>query len=109
MVHLIDKDPLVAEIERRIKFQQTCIKTAYRLTGKAEEEIILEYNQLLSFLDTLEVKEVDLDKEIKKVQRSYKTIDEYDGYPCTMYARGIELIAKHFFELGLRVNNEKEK
>ena len=57
MAQYIDKDALVAEIERRIKFQQTCIKTEYRLTGKAEEEIILEYKQLLSFLDTLEVKD----------------------------------------------------
>ena len=72
---LIDKDALVAEIEKRIKFQQTCIKTEYRVTGKAEEEIILEYKQLLSFLDTLEEKEVDLEKFTEKIntfQARYK-------------------------------------
>ena len=55
------------------------------------------------------MKEVDLDKEIKKVQRKYKTIEEYEGYPCTMYADNIEWIAKHFFELGMSVSNKEEK
>jgi hypothetical protein len=45
---------------------------------------------------------VDLKKEIKEVQRKYKTIEEYEGYPCTMYANDIEWIAKYFFELGLK-------
>jgi hypothetical protein len=51
------------------------------------------------------VKEVDLKKEIKEVQRKYKTIEEYEGYPCTMYANSIEWIARHFFELGLKAQN----
>ena len=76
MAHLIDKDALVAEIERRIKFQQTCIKTGYRLTGKAEEEIILEYNQLLSSLSSLEVKEVDL-KKLGEIARHLIAVKEH--------------------------------
>ena len=60
------------------------------------------------FLDTLEVKEVDLEKEIQKIQRNYKTIEEYEGYPCTMYADGIEWIARHFFELGLKAQKGEE-
>jgi len=46
-----------AEIERRIAFQKECIKNSCRLTGRPEEEIILEYKQLLSFINSLEVKE----------------------------------------------------
>lgn len=38
----------------------------------------------------------DLDEEIKKMQRRYKTVDEYEGYPATIYAPQIEYIAKHF-------------
>lgn len=57
MAQYIDKNALVAKIQKQLKFQQTCIETGYRLTGKAEEEIILEYNQLLSFINTLEVKD----------------------------------------------------
>lgn len=52
--------------------------------------------------NSIEVKEVDLDKEIQEVQRKYRTIEEYEGYPCTMYAGSIEWIARHFFELGLK-------
>ena len=63
--------------------------------------------ELMNFIDTLETKEVgepskNLEKEIQEVQRNYKTIEEYKGYPCTMYADDIEWIAKHFFELGLK-------
>lgn len=100
MTQYISKDALVAEIEKRLKFQQTCIKTGYRLTGKAEEEIILEYNQLLSFLDTLEVKEVDLDKEIELVKGDYEQVD-------VAWNNDFDFIAKHFFELGLKLKGEK--
>ncbi len=41
-------------INKRIKFQQTCIKNEYRLQGKPEEEIIAEYKQLLHFIDKIE-------------------------------------------------------
>jgi hypothetical protein len=51
-------------------------------------------------------KEVYLDSEIKNIQKQYKTIDEYDGYPATIYASGIERIARHFFELGLKAQNQ---
>ena len=51
-------------------------------------------------------KEVDLEEEIKEVQHDYKTIEEYEGYPCTMYANDIEWIARHFFELGMQVSNK---
>lgn len=47
-----------------------------------------------------------LEQEIKKVQRKYKTIDEYNGYPTTIYSNDIEFIARHFFELGLNESKE---
>lgn len=91
---LINKDALVAEIEK--------IKKEECLTDTYEGRIKLFYfERFLSFLNSLEVKEVELEKEIKNVQRKYKTIDEYEDYPCTMYANDIEWIAKHFFEFGL--------
>ena len=57
MAHYIDKDALVAEIER--------LKSIYN----DDENIyyVAKYNiliDILSFLDTLEVKKVDLEKEI---------------------------------------------
>lgn len=101
MTHLIDKAAVVAEIKRIDKsigsdrflseYEQGC--------NQGKEDVC---DDLLSFIDTLEVKEVDLNKEIKEVQRKYKTIEEYEGYPATIYSNSIEWIAKHFFELGLK-------
>lgn len=55
MKHLIDKSVLIAEIEKRIKGLRDC--HADTIAGYAGEISGLE--RLLSFLDTLEVKEVD--------------------------------------------------
>lgn len=99
MEQYILKSALVAEIERRRKDW----RYGSSIEAKFKRE---ECDDILSFLNTLEVKEVDLEKEIQEVQRNYKTIEEYEGYPCTMYAKGIEWIARHFFELGLKTKGE---
>ena len=105
MTQYISKSALVAEIERRKQVAFGWMETAPNDAIEAEIELC---DNILSFIDTLEVKDVDLDKEIKEVQHKYKTIDEYEGYPCTMYANGIEWIAKHFFELGLKAQKGKD-
>lgn len=57
----------------------------------------IELKGLLSFLDTLEVKEVDLEKEINEwLLRGGITDTRYDEY-CD---DDIIATAKHFFELG---------
>ena len=58
---LIDKDVVVEEIGRRIKGLQDC--HADTVEGYAGE--ISGLKRLLSLLDTYEVKEVDLEKELK--------------------------------------------
>ena len=80
---LIDKDVLVAEIERRIKVLQ---KNLYE-----NHKTICHLASLKQSLDTLEVKEVDLEKEIDKID---------DAIPGKR--EDIEYIAKHFFELGIK-------
>lgn len=92
MVHLIDKDAVVAEINRVLNSYDPNEITSGRYALVS----------LRDFINTLEVKEVDLEREIKEVQRNYKTIDEYEGYPAHIYSSDIELIAKHFFGLGLK-------
>lgn len=81
-MELIDKSALVAEIERRVKEHHSgylvCLK------------------DMLSFLDTLEVKEVDLEKEYDN--EFFK--DPIFGKLVNRNA-GIS-IAKHFFEFGLK-------
>lgn len=66
-------------------------------------EVGVELARDIRYKENVETKEVDLEKEIKEVQREYKTIEEYEGYPCTMYANDIEWIARHFFELDIHV------
>ena len=95
----ISKDKVVTTIER---LQDECEEQ-----GDNNGVELLE--KLFNKIDSLEVKEVDIEKEIKEVQRNYKTIEEYEGYPCTMYANNIEWIAKHFFELGFKTSQKGEK
>lgn len=59
MAHLIDKDALVAEIERRKQVAFGWMETAPNDAIEAEFELC---DDILSFLDTLKVKEVDIDK-----------------------------------------------
>ena len=92
MEQYISKSALAAEIERRIKGLKEC--HADTVPGYAGE--ISGLKRLLSFLDTLEVKEVDLEKE-------YKDFVEEDSV-YNKLVNGIvgKAIAKHFFELGLK-------
>lgn len=90
---LIDKDAVVAEIERRkhklldnIMFEhdkEWVVRTAHQL------------NRIIMFLDTLEVKGVDLEKEIDKVWNT-----DYEDFGIS--ADDFYRVAKHFFELGLK-------
>ena len=57
------------------------------------------YEDLLSFLDTLEVKEVDLEKEIEKSLKRHSML--------AVGKKDFTDIAKHFFELGLAQKGEK--
>ena len=90
MAHLIDKDALVAEIDRQ--------KIGYNTDGKHS----VEYNtirKILDIIDTLEVKEVDLEKEVELWYGEYAGNRRFDwnGF------------AKHFFELGLKLKEKEEK
>ena len=53
---------------------------------------------VLSFFDTLEVKEVDLEKEAERFVQT-KEFAECKGSP-------VMVLAKHFFELGMSVSNQ---
>ena len=63
----------------------------------AKEE---ETKEILSIIDSLQEEPVseDLEEEIKKMQRRYKTIEEYDGHYAPLYASDIEYIARYFVE-----------
>ena len=105
---LIDKDALVAEIER--------LKTIYNEDGNIHH--IAKFNilvDILSFIDTLEVKEVDLETLIEDyinshfsegsdggmISDSHKALGGVSYYDLTEFA-------KHFFELGIKTVQKGE-
>lgn len=86
MAHLIDKDALVAEIERLMT-----------------PECGYSMNKLLDYIDTLEVKEVDLEKECDNWRHNHfhgRRDKEASGEYLERVSQ-LEL-AKHFYELGLK-------
>ena len=90
MTQYIDKDDLVAEIER-IEYETNYEPFIDEVLGKR-----FVCKSLLSFIDTLEVKEVDLEEEIDKWYNT-KASKEFEN----VFYGDIEECAKYFFELGL--------
>ena len=102
MKHLVDKDDIVAEIERRIKtLNERLIKRP--ISSPTLEKLIEENKKVLFFLNTLEVKEVDLEKELSDLDKDIKefvTTEEFENESTT--AGHYWVIAKHAFLLGLK-------
>ena len=95
-MELIDKAAIVTEIERRIKERDFQMKSGCWVSST------YMYEDLLDFLDTLEVKDVDLEKEYEE----YVVDDPVLNKLVNRYA-GI-CIARHFFELGLNAKEDKQ-
>lgn len=106
---LIDKSALVAEITKRAKEGEIAGRD---FPSSAIFGLTRAYKNVLSFLDTLEVKDVDLEKEIKDYFNNQPIITRSKGIDYQLIPSGEE-IAKHFFELGIQQskndNNNEEK
>lgn len=92
---LIDKERVVAEIEKRIQ-ELHPTNTHKMQVGEMDRDVLMWLNALTwvkKVIDTLEVKEVDLDFE----QELYKAFGQVKDFTLGMR------IAKHFYELGLNV------
>lgn len=90
MEQYISKAAVVAEIEKRIADNK---KEIERASHKNLEDYFEGYEDALTlfkeqFLNTLEVKEVDLEKEYERYYEQERNIQTFK-------------LAKHFFELGL--------
>lgn len=94
MTHYIDKDALVAEIDKRQSILD--IDSPFGIGGMIELELIKD------ILGTLEVKEVDLEKEIDEWCNKCISDYELEGW----VGMAIQNVAKHFFELGLKAKQE---
>lgn len=91
MKHLVDKDKILAKIEEAIDgpvplHDQQCPWEDGYYCGLYKAEGII---------DTIEVKEVDLEKEIELIKGDYAQVD-------VAWNKDFDFIAKHFFELGLK-------
>ena len=97
---LIDKDKTVAEIE---KLYNECLKRAKITDSDYWNAKADAYRNVLVILDdTLEVKEVDLEKEINEWQGCEAFPEGVDITPLPKAMEIVERTAKHFFELGLK-------
>lgn len=100
---LIDKSAVVAEIKSRIKESEKLADVAadnnLHNTLEANELLIRQYTSLLSFLDSLEVKDVGLEKETKKWWKERLHLNPENQ--LWMDAHQSLVFAKHFFELGI--------
>jgi len=92
MTQYIDKSTVVAKIEKLINDEFQC--DSYDEATGFQRGLDL----IRSFVDTLEVKEVDLEKEI---DNWYNTM----GIPITTDA--LKETARHFFELGLKTQKRE--
>ena len=94
MKQYINKDAVVAEIERELK-------SINNATNDFAEGRRMELNNILSFLDTLEVKEVDLEKEFDNYAKDILACD-VQFEPFT----NLHNCAKYFYELGLKAKGD---
>ena len=104
MEQYIPKDALVAEIESRIKSLEKCFNGKFPMSQSVKETEqdkgkLVAYKSILSFTDTIEVKEVGLVFE----QELYKAFGQVQDFTLGMR------IARHFFELGMAVSNKEQK
>jgi hypothetical protein len=93
-MELIDKDKVVAEIEKLIKYDEMVMNHDAQITELLSRELNTLY-ELSSFVKSLKVEEVDLEKEFDKCCENYIFDDE-----CEVYT------ARKFFKLGFKAKGE---
>ena len=101
MKKYISLDAIVAEIERRLEAIANASSENNRELAAIQGAQQYELINLIQYIHTLEVKEVDLDAEFDKYCETLYLID-LENEP---YAELFEC-AKHFFELGLKTQHK---
>lgn len=108
MAKYINKDALVAEIERRIKYDEMVMDHNAQITELLSRELNTLY-ELSSFIKSLEVKEVDLEKVFNDEYSKFSNDTDAMDYAFPIDLADYKDFAKHFFELGLSVSNKAQK
>lgn len=99
---LIEKSVLVAEIRKRLL---PVIRDKHY--DEWEEGQDSERRAILSIIDTLDVKEVDLEKEIDNIWNPRFNLGWDEKSLLEMNHEGFTTIAKYFYELGLKAKGDK--
>ena len=102
MAHLIDKDALLAEMEKEIK--RIYAGREYVGIPSNEENIVRGLQKAEDIIDTLEVKELNYKPIDKDFERDAVQFCFDNGLNTT--PRIAKTIAKYFFELGLKAKGE---
>lgn len=106
MTQYINKSALVAEIKRQIDCcYKICAGNLDFLQKSYPEHYysIETYKEILSFINTLEVKEVDFVKEFYTFSEKHKLMDKGIEFA------DIEKTASFFFQLGLKAAQNEHK
>ena len=114
MEQYIPKSALVAELKKRFDYRVNGLKAINNGTFWDKDQSEDEFNavltscaynaaknevfELMCFIDTLEVKEVDLEKELEE----WIKYGPHTNYPWCTIPDAIKITAEHFFELGLK-------
>ena len=110
MTQYIDKAAVVAEIDKIITGLEHQNPDEFgdniQCMSAAEIEAL---NLVKDFIDTLEVKEVDLEKEIKDYIRKIRHFltGTPNDWKYAWLEEEVAEIAQHFFKLGLKAQKEK--
>ena len=111
MKQLIDKDALVAEIKRYKHKADERLKIKGRSLAEERKDSALQNlcGNLIYFLDTLEVKEVDLEKELKE-DWLFADKTEVDCLESMCLTEDMFVsLAKKYFQLGLKAVQKGEE
>jgi len=106
MEQYIQKSVLLTEIDERIKVLQK--------NPHENHKTICHLDSLKQNLNTLEVKEVDYERELSKyvakgIHRFFSNEgDDYCNMDSVVWQDYVIETAKHFFELGMTVNKEQK-
>ena len=104
---LIEKAAVVAEIEKLI--DEIYAGRPFDSLSSEQQAALWYVKSIMSSINNLKVKEVDLKEEIDKFWKPRFSLGCDDKSLLSVSYKGFEIIAKHFFELGTAVGNKAQK
>lgn len=113
MAHLIDKDRILAEIERRIescaKQREDMLNVQCHTLADDASARMGELNCIQDFINNLEEEVVDLENIIKEEYLKRRCYKGKENMLVILNEPQFNNIAKHFFELGIKARKEEVK